>query len=674
MLQHETNKRLRSNIIAVGLTESLQSILLRQLPEKLELVPVTGPKRIAQLVEQGILQCDVVVLDSSTEEPIQVSQQIHQIDKTIPIIILKRRDCCADLRRSIMFSPLLGSEVTPWPTDDIAGLLHKLDKAAERHKQRRHYLDSIASVQPKIGTLSLSQPEVGHYLGRLLNQAPIGVISVDNKGRILAINRTAVRMLGTTEKESVNVHLGKYFCGESKTALNSLLMRTAVAQVFGTKPEVLQRTLSGAQVRHLEVSATSIAHQAERRGFMVILQDVTERVRAEIQRRKSEEHMRKLSSALEQAADTVMITDKNRVIEYVNPAFESLTGYTRDEAIGRKTNFLRSGAQDNDFHGELLRVISSGNVFRGVLVNRKKDGGEYHEEKTITPLRDNNGKITHYVSTGHDITDRINAEKAAREHRAELAHVSRLSTLGEMTSGLAHELNQPLCAITTYAQICLRVLNAEFDNKDKLRYGLEQVVRQAELASEIFERLRIFSRKRALPKRKVDILYIVNEVSKLSSLELKANGIALDISKQSNCQLFTMADPIQLEQVLLNLLRNSIDSVSHLPSDRKKITIDVSTFKDNYIKVTLSDQGTGCPSTVAERIFEPFFTTKQDGLGIGLGISQSIVESHGGKLFLEHNSRHGAAFSFTLSAYGSECDNGALALGNNQVEPNEINR
>jgi len=282
-----------------------------------------------------------------------------------------------------------------------------------------------------------------------------------------------------------------------------------------------------------------------------------------------------------------------------------------------------------------------------VLTNRKKDGEVYYEEKTITPLRNSEGTITHYVSTGHDITERLNAEKAASRHQTELAHVARLSTLGEMTSGLAHELNQPLCAITTYTQTCLRVIGSNNYSSDKLRYGLEQVVKQAELAGAIFQRLRNFSRKSVVPKRVVDLREVVSEVVNLSSSELSENGIAFAINH--HCEKpYIKADPIQLEQVLLNLIRNSVDAVANLSSERKSLTLHTSDCSNGEVKVSLTDCGTGCENEVVRRLFEPFYTTKPSGLGIGLGISQSIIEAHGGRLYLESNSPSGATFSFTL--------------------------
>ena len=641
----ETNVSLGS-VTGVGLCGKVITRLEQELSETLIWEHHDNPQILVRQAKLGLLQGDVVLLGKKVEQPIRVVQQVHSFDKTIPVLILTEPEKCADLRRSIMFAPLLGNEVIPWSTADTDRLAQALSSAAERHRQRRHYLDTIASAQPKLGNLALSQPEVGHYLGRLLDQAPIGVISLDAKGCVLGINRQAGRILGISERTVPGLVLAEFFQPEARQRLANLLMRSAVAQHFGMNPEVFESVPIRSQIRYLEATASPISYRPGQRGFMVILQDVTARERAEQQRKKTEAHLRKLSRALEQAADAVMITDRNRIIEYVNPAFEALTGYSKDEAIGQKTYFLRSGVHDKTFYSKLWRTISSGRVFRGVLVNRRKDGTVYHEEKTIAPLRDGEGTITHYISTGHDITERLNAEDVARRHQAELAHVARLSTLGEMTSGLAHELNQPLCAITTYAQTCLRVLRLGHNDQKKLNYGLEQVVKQAELAGAIFQRLRNFARKEVQTQR-VDLHELAHEVVKLIEAELAQHSIKLLTPKREG-GAFVEADPIQIEQVLLNLIRNSIDAVIDLPVDRKSLELCIAECTDNTVKVSLKDRGTGCPADVVARLFEPFFTTKATGMGIGLGLSQSIIETHGGRLFLDDNSIDGATFSFTL--------------------------
>jgi len=357
--------------------------------------------------------------------------------------------------------------------------------------------------------------------------------------------------------------------------------------------------------------------------------------------------MRMLSQALEQADDLVMIADRERRIQYVNPSFERLTGYPKEEVIGEQNYFQRAGMHDQAFFDDLWSTITGGDIFRGMLINKKKDGGIYYEEKTITPLRDTNGCITHFISTGHDVTERIAAEQATQKHQAELAHVARLSTLGEMTTALAHELNQPLCAVTTYAQTCLRAIKGNRLEPTRLRYGLEQIVKQIELAGEIFRRLRDFSRKNSPHRQAVNVRSLIREVAKFMRAELEHQRISLRIEAPGPTPVIK-ADPVQIEQVLLNLVRNSIEAIVSAAKDDRKLTIRSVKTNNGFIKVSIGDTGYGVEADHAARLFEPFFTTKSTGLGIGLSISQNILEAHGGRLWLESNSEAGALFSFTL--------------------------
>jgi PAS domain S-box-containing protein len=378
-----------------------------------------------------------------------------------------------------------------------------------------------------------------------------------------------------------------------------------------------------------------------------VLKLMAQWIGSEMHRQQAERHMRMLSQALEQADDLVMITDRGRRIQYVNPSFERLTGYRKEELTGEEDYFERSGMHDQTFYEDLWRTISGGDIFRGMLINRKKDGGTYYEEKTITPLRDTNGCITHFVSTGHDVTERIAAEQATQKHQAELAHVARLSTLGEMTTALAHELNQPLCAVTTYAQSCLRAIKKGSFDLTQLRYRLEEIVKQIELASEIFRRLRDFARKDSRRRQAVNVRSLIREVAKFMRAELEHQRILLRIEALGSMPLVE-ADPVQIEQVLLNLVRNSMEAITCSGRNGGKLTIRSARLNDALIKVSISDTGHGISSEDTTRLFEAFFTTKSTGLGIGLSISQDIVEAHGGRLWLESNSEAGTTFSFTL--------------------------
>jgi C4-dicarboxylate-specific signal transduction histidine kinase len=216
-----------------------------------------------------------------------------------------------------------------------------------------------------------------------------------------------------------------------------------------------------------------------------------------------------------------------------------------------------------------------------------------------------------------------------------------------MTSGLAHELNQPLCAIATYAQTCVRIIQSEDYKMEDVSYGLKQVIKQAELGGDIFRRLRDFARKEEKPQTPFNIRDIIYEVRDFTSAECLQNQIELVIQVPAHLPLVRV-DPIQIEQVLINLVRNSMDALHDVEEERRRLVISAKVYKQKFISVSVSDTGKGCNEEVAQRLYEPFFTTKKLGLGIGLGISQTIVVTHGGSLWLAKNSSNGATFSFTL--------------------------
>lgn len=644
----------QGNAALVGVEQAISSLLRGRLAGVLSLQEIADREELLAALEQDRLRADAVVLGASLEGPVQTAQRVHAFDKHIPLFILSRPGDCLRLKQTLVFTPFLGADVTPWSVDDVVGLPEAVRLAALRRRQRRTYQSTIASAQLRLGELTLFQPEVTHYLDRLLDHAPIGVLTVDLSGTILSINRWVQGVLKVNEREVLGIPLTELFPEAEGDRLLGLLKRCNAA-AEDQPPQMFEIAPCQGERRIVEITTAPLVHRTGRRGAMLILQDVTGRVKAERERMRAEEDMRRLSMALEQTADTVMITDYERYIEYVNPAFEQLTGYSKEEVIGKKTYFLRSGVHDEAFYDELWNVISTGGVYRGVLVNRKRDGSLFYEEKTISPLRDTQGNITHFISTGRDITEQKKAEEAARAHQAELAHVGRLSTLGEMTSGLAHELNQPLCAITTYAQTCLRVIQEKDCRPDQVRYGLEQIVKQAELAGEIFRRLRDFARKGDFSRRRVILAHVVREALNFVRAEAVLSEVSLKIESRGKAPVVEV-DPIQIEQVLLNLARNSMDAMAGKPAGAKKLTIRISRAGKDQAKVCVSDTGHGCAPEVVERLFEPFFTTKPNGLGIGLGLSQSIIEAHGGRLWLESNTPEGATFCFTLPAQEEGAD------------------
>ena len=379
-----------------------------------------------------------------------------------------------------------------------------------------------------------------------------------------------------------------------------------------------------------------------------ILKLMSQWVGSEIERQRAEAHMRKLSGALEQTADAVLITDREGNIDYVNAAFRRMTGYTREEVSGKTPSFLRSGQHGREFYRHLWETILRGEVFHGTFINRCKDGSLYYEEKTITPLKDRRGNVVNFVSTGKDMTQHRLAEAQARQHQAQLAHVCRVSAMGETAAALAHELNQPLAAIVNYAQGGIHRLRAGEMNRDELLAALEHIAAQGHQSGEIIRRLRSFLR-RGNPQRKyTDVNRIVHEAVELADLEARQKEVTLRLDLSDDLPP-VLADMVQIEQVVLNLLHNAIEAIDDARSPKREVTVRTNVTPNGRVEVTVCDTGPGLPAESADRLFEAFFTTKPDGMGMGLSISRSIVEAHGDQLQAMINPDGGAAFRFALS-------------------------
>jgi PAS domain S-box-containing protein len=376
-------------------------------------------------------------------------------------------------------------------------------------------------------------------------------------------------------------------------------------------------------------------------------------VGTEIQRQRAEAHIRKLSGALEHSADVVVIVSSKGIIEYVNPAFERITGFTREEAIGKSPGLLRSGLHGVEFYQRLWQTIRRGESFHDTFINRRKDGGLYYEEKTITPLKDANGKVLHFVSTGKDVTQRRLAEEKARVHQAELAHVCRVSAMGEMAAAIAHELNQPLAAIVNYAQGGLHRLRAGDARLPELQYALEHIASLGSQSGEIIRRTRGFLRKGEPQRTRADINDIVLESVELANLEARQKDVTLRLKLASELPPVS-ADVIQIEQVVLNLVHNAIEAIDAACMPRREVTIQTMRSLASSIDVMVCDTGPGLPANGAELIFDAFFTTKPDGMGMGLCISRSIIETYGEQLRAVSNPEGGATFHFSLPALEEE--------------------
>ena len=374
-----------------------------------------------------------------------------------------------------------------------------------------------------------------------------------------------------------------------------------------------------------------------------VIRDITER-------KKTEEELHRIATAIEQAEETVLITDKDGTIQYVNPAFEKITGYKKDEVMGKKPSILKSGSHSNEFYSSMWETLEKGKVWKGRFINRKKDGNLYNEEATISPIMDNTGTITNYVGVKKDITKELKLEK-------QLNHIQKMQAIGTLAGGIAHDFNNILVAVLGYIQIS----RYDIGDTKTIQKNLDHMHRACERAINLVKQLLTFSRNTEGEKKPLYIGNIIKETLKFlrplipATIKIKEN-----IKENSH---MVIADPIHIHQIIMNLCNNAAyamrekHGILEIILEKTIFTSEDSLLSKEmksgtYIKLSISDTGHGMNQAIKERIFEPYFTTKKigEGCGIGLSVVHGIVTSYGGVITVESKEGKGSTFHIFLPA------------------------
>jgi PAS domain S-box-containing protein len=368
------------------------------------------------------------------------------------------------------------------------------------------------------------------------------------------------------------------------------------------------------------------------------------------ERKQAEEERERLMAAIEQAAETIMITDTEGMIRYVNPAFERITGYTRDGAIGQNASILESGEHDVAFYEEMWATLERGEIWHGRFVNRKKDGTLYTEEAVISPVRDASGEAISYVAVKRDVTDEIKLE-------AQLRQSQKLESIGTLASGVAHEINNPIMGIMNYAQLILDRLGPESPVSELA----VEIGNEGERVATIVKNLLEFSRDEKQTRSPARMCDIVESTLSLIRAVIRHDQIALGVEVPEDLPKIGCRSQ-QIQQVLMNLLTNARDALNtKYPGhdENKRIDISATTVEKDgvlYLRTTVTDSGPGITADVQDRMFDPFFTAKprDKGTGLGLSISHGIVKDHGGELTVESKIGNGAHFHLDLPVVEKE--------------------
>lgn len=446
----------------------------------------------------------------------------------------------------------------------------------------------------------------------LFENAPVGIFRTSSQGQVLSANAMLAGILGFASAEEAVAHyydVGAqlYRHAEKRQEFLGLLKKDGFVKGF----EFEACTVKGDSVW---ISMNARVEKHVRDGEFIIegfITDVTERKRSEAERER-------LMAAMEQAAEMVVITDSDGIIQYVNPAFEFITGYSREEALGKNPRILKSGKQDEAFYREMWQILTSGGTWTGQMVNRRKDGSFYSEEATISPVVNTTGDITNYVAVKRDITHDLELEQQYQQ-------AQKMESVGRLAGGVAHDFNNMLQAILGHAEIALELLKPS----EPLYENLVEIQKAAQRSADLTRQLLAFARRQTVRPQVLDLNDTVGSMLKMLQ---RLIGEDIELIWKPGADLWKVKiDPTQVDQILANLsvnARDAIAGVGALTIETENVSFRGADFDipadivpGDYVLLAVSDNGCGMDQDALAHLFEPFFTTKDVGKGTGLGLA-----------------------------------------------------
>jgi two-component system sensor kinase FixL len=378
------------------------------------------------------------------------------------------------------------------------------------------------------------------------------------------------------------------------------------------------------------------------------------RLRAAASARQAVAREAHLTSILDTVPDAMVVIDERGIIQSFSSAAERLFGYAAAEIVGTNVKRLMPSPYRENHDGYLERYLRTGERriigIGRVVVGERKDGSTFPMELAVGEMRSSNQRF--FTGFIRDLTERQQTEARLQELQSELVHISRLTAMGEMASALAHELNQPLSAIANYMKGSRRLLEDSTDDRSALlRSAMDKAAEQALRAGQIIRRLRDFVARGESERRVESVKKLVEEASALALVGAKDQGVRVRFQFDPTANL-VLADKVQIQQVLLNLLRNAVEAMES--SQKRELVISTESIKDGMIAISVADTGSGIAPEMMAQLFQPFVTNKRHGMGVGLSISRTIIEAHGGQIGVEPNPAGGTIFRFTLRAVTQE--------------------
>lgn len=371
-----------------------------------------------------------------------------------------------------------------------------------------------------------------------------------------------------------------------------------------------------------------------------MLGDRTSRVLAE-----REAHLR---SIYDTAPDALIVIDERGIVQSFSAAAERVFGWSASEVLGRNVKMLMPQPYRGDHDGYIGHYLGTGERriigIGRIVVGERKDGSTFPMELAVGEVRSERGRV--FTGFVRDLTERQQTETRLQELQAELVHMSRLTAMGEMASALAHELNQPLSAVNNYMSGARRLLERSPHPEPRIQEALDKASEQALRAGEIIRRLRDFLARGEGERQVLSLPKLVQEACALALVGAKEHGVRVRYNFDPRIDM-VIADRVPIQQVIINLVRNGLDAMQDQP--RRELSVATAPADDDGLAlISVSDTGPGIDPSAAAKLFQPFVTTKATGMGVGLSISRTIVEAHGGRIWTEPNPNGGATFNFTV--------------------------
>lgn len=641
---------LKGRVVLLSVNEQVREFLRQTCDSSLHFVSINKTNALFTELTRSKSSVDAVVLGVDIKEPVRVAQRVHAGGRDIPMVILTEPDRHERLNQALKFAPFVGNNITPLSVAALRELPDALLEAVQRARKRQNYQGSILASQKRMSDFGLERPKVTHFLDRLLDHAPIGVLNVDINGLVLGLNRRACHILKCTEREVLGTPLVDIFPESEQEALRSMIA-LCVAPARRRAQEVFRVCDPPGAERYVEVITSALVDRSGQLGATLILEDVSDRVRAEQERQKAEESLRiserRYRELVQTMSEALALTDEHHRITLINDSFCRMFGYVSEEVVGK--NLLEF--VHDDHRAMLEKCMSKKTPSEGVQRYEtawvSKDGDKFYTLTCPKKIFGPDGEYLGCLGVFTDITERKQAEELQKMHMMELAHVTRLTTMGEMSSQIAHELAQPLTAIAGLSAGCLKLLQTDESDKALISESLSDISQQANRAREIVVRLRNFVRDEELQYTDLDMNELVRSAVHLLELEARWHGfpLELDLGKQLPR---ARGDRILIEQVVLNLVHNATEAMQQIEQERRKLSVRTRKSAEDTVMVEVIDTGPGIDQSTMRKIFDPFFSTKPEGMGMGLAITRSIIKAHEGTLTAIGNEAGGTTFRCTL--------------------------